>query len=377
MLIVEATMAASTTDVRLQGTLLKGRQPDLPTMIWLPELTEPAENFGKFFSERKNKVLDVRNVWLLNYRNQGGSDHHASYDMDDMAADIIRFMDEKQITMATIGGHGFGAKVAAATAAANLNRFTGVIQYEGGPLNHQYYEAYQELDSYVQFAAKLQLGGMEGAAAVRAIDKGIACQKWASIFKQNLDVSGAPFWKCNMEGLAANMRKFNPDVADWSQSYGLWPGQALAIFAAHSRWVHLSTNTLPFYNVFPRLQGQFPQQITTHANDLEGPMTHWMHEDPEGESWKLSQRIWRFLRWHDGANVLLADKSEAGWYFVPDRGVDYNTGTPQGEYNPEHVHHNYLYTDQYEKSRAARGKDGASPGQFLPVGQFSPGDKQL
>jgi len=56
-----------------------------------------------------------------------------------------------------------------------------------------------------------------------------------------------------MEGLAHNMRKFNPDVSNWSESYGLWPGQALAIFAAHSRWVYLSTNTLPFYNVFPRL----------------------------------------------------------------------------------------------------------------------------
>ena len=62
--------------------------------------------------------------------------------MEDMTDDIIRFMDERQITMATIGGHGFGAKLAAATAAANLDRFTGVIQYEGGPLNHKYYESY-------------------------------------------------------------------------------------------------------------------------------------------------------------------------------------------------------------------------------------------
>lgn len=59
-----------------------------------------------------------------------------------MADDIVRFMDEKQITMATIGGHGFGAKVAAATAINNMNRFTGVIQLEGGPLDHKYYEAY-------------------------------------------------------------------------------------------------------------------------------------------------------------------------------------------------------------------------------------------
>ena len=58
-----------------------------------------------------------------------------------------------------------------------------------------------------------------------------------------------------------------------------------------------------------------------------------------------------WLRWTDGTNVLLADKSEAGWYNIPDRGVSYETGTPQGEYNPEHVHHNYLYTKEYESSR--------------------------
>jgi len=80
-----------------------------------------------------------------------------------------------------------------------------------------------------------------------------------------------------MTGLATNMKKNNPDVAMWSESFGLWPGQTLAIFAEHSRWVHLATNTLPFYNVFPRLQGQFPFMIGTHAADLQGPMSHWMH----------------------------------------------------------------------------------------------------
>ena len=85
--------------------------------------------------------------------------------------------------------------------------------------------------------------------------------------------------------------------------------------------------------------------------------------------------MYRFLRWYDGTNVLLADKSEAGWYMVPDRGIDPNTGTSTGEYTPEHVHHNYLYTDAYEVSRARRGKEAASPGQFLPVGSYSPEEK--
>ena len=131
-----------TNAVKLRGTFLQGKQSDLPTMIWLPELTEPAENFEAFFNDSKNKVRQVRNVWLLNYRNQGDSDHHHSYDMDEISNDIVRFMDQNKITMATIGGHGFGAKVAAATAINHMNRFTGVIQYEGGPLDHRYHEAY-------------------------------------------------------------------------------------------------------------------------------------------------------------------------------------------------------------------------------------------
>mmetsp|Transcript_70868 Transcript_70868/g.98174 ORF Transcript_70868/g.98174 Transcript_70868/m.98174 type:complete len:135 (+) Transcript_70868:252-656(+) len=132
---------------------------------------------------KDNKVRDVRNVWLLNYRNQGDSDHHNSYDMDNIAEDILRFMDENQITMATIGGHGFGAKVAAATAIRSMDRFTGVIQLEGGPLNHQHYEAYQEVESYVKLANSLDLADMELGKVHRALDNGISCPKWRAIFK--------------------------------------------------------------------------------------------------------------------------------------------------------------------------------------------------
>ena len=67
---------------------------DMPTMIWLPDYVEDAANFETFFTRSNNKVSKIRNIWLLNYRNQGNSDHHKSYDMHEMGADIIRFMDE-------------------------------------------------------------------------------------------------------------------------------------------------------------------------------------------------------------------------------------------------------------------------------------------
>lgn len=45
-----------------------------------------------------------------------------------------------------------------------------------------------------------------------------------------------------------------------------------------------------------------------------------MHEEPSEFVWHLSQKMARWLRWHDGCYVLQADKSEAGWYNVPERG---------------------------------------------------------
>jgi pimeloyl-ACP methyl ester carboxylesterase len=250
---------SDTRAVKLRGTHLKARGADLPTMIWLGDIVEDANNFKPFFDRTENKVRDVRNVWLLNIRNQGHSDHHDSYDMEEMGDDIVRFMDENKITMATIGGHGFGAKVATATAIGHMNRFTGVVCLDGGPVDHRYHEAYLELKEYISFARGLNLPGLDVNGALKALEKGIACPKWRGIFKQNLDTEkGTLAWKNNMEALWKNTQKHMPDVAIWSQSYGLWPGNALALFAAHSRWIHLSTNTLPFYNTFPRLQGEFP-----------------------------------------------------------------------------------------------------------------------
>jgi len=216
-----------------------------------------------------------------------------------MTEDIIRFMDDKKITLATIGGHGYGAKVAAATAIANLNRFTGLIQYEGGPLEHQYYEAYQELTEYIKFAHALPISSLELGAAHKLINENILDRNWARIFKEALVQEGSNLgWKININALYAQTKKHQPDIAGWTQNCGgLWPGQTLAIFSAHSRWVHLSTNTLRFYSVFPRLQEQFPGNINIHATEFYGPETHWLHNHPDGHSWELSQRFSRFLRW--------------------------------------------------------------------------------
>lgn len=138
--------------MNLRGHFLEGRAKDLPTLLWFADLCEPVGNFKAFFKRPENKILSYRNVWLLDHRNFGESDHHQSFNLNEMSEDVMRFMDKEQITMATIGGHGFGAKVATVTAINNMNRFTGVMALDGGPLDHRNHEAYQELKSYVEAA---------------------------------------------------------------------------------------------------------------------------------------------------------------------------------------------------------------------------------
>ena len=71
--------------------------------------------------------------------------------------------------MATMGGHGFGAKVALATAINNMDRCTGVINLEGGPLDHRYYEAYQELKGYVELCRGFDIAKTDYNGAVKFI----------------------------------------------------------------------------------------------------------------------------------------------------------------------------------------------------------------
>ena len=76
-------------------------------------------------------------------------------------------------------------------------------------------------------------------------------------------------------------------------------------------------------------------------------------------------RMTNWIRHKDGVHVLLADRSEVGWYGIPERyckiGDEINFAC---EYTPEHVHHNYKYTKAYAESKKARGVEAAGSGQF-------------
>ena len=82
-------------------------------------------------------------------RNFGNSDRHESFDIEDVANDVLRYMWENKLSTATLAGHGYGAKVAMATGCYYSERSTGVIAVDYSPMDLRYHEAYRELKGYV------------------------------------------------------------------------------------------------------------------------------------------------------------------------------------------------------------------------------------
>jgi pimeloyl-ACP methyl ester carboxylesterase len=129
--------------------VLRGNYNDLPNLIWFPEACDPIENWINFFTDPESRILDYRNVWLVNPRNFGNSDRNDSFDIEELANDVARFMYEHKISTATLGGHGFGGKLALAAACYHHTRITGVINVDTAPLDHRQFESFKEFRHYI------------------------------------------------------------------------------------------------------------------------------------------------------------------------------------------------------------------------------------
>lgn len=74
-----------------------------------------------------------RDVFLVDLRNHGESDHHASMTYEEMARDVARFADSRGLTSYTLIGHNLGAKTAMMTATLFPDNVNGVISLDTAP----------------------------------------------------------------------------------------------------------------------------------------------------------------------------------------------------------------------------------------------------
>lgn len=176
-------------------------------------------------------------------------------------------MYEKRISMATLGGHGLGAKVALAASCYHFDKVTGYFGINSTPMDQYYHESVAELRGYLNFLQGLNT--KRGFNSISAdLKQNILCPKWRALFQNALvKGDGGYGWNFNFNAVHHNLTRHTPtNLSNWATNIGLYPGRAFFVFAEHSRFVHLATNTLPMYKVCPRLHG-FNEDIFSIQGD--------------------------------------------------------------------------------------------------------------
>jgi pimeloyl-ACP methyl ester carboxylesterase len=283
----------------------------MPTVIAFPDLLEDPRSLLPLFN---STFSENRNLWLLSYRNSWHSDRYDNMEPEQVASDVIHFMDTKRITTASLLGHGYGAKIAVQAGVLKYHRISSVVSLDYAPQDYTRHKAWLELKHAVELAADINLESKSREEVESSIKKGVSSHRLAKNLIANLekDKDGL-HWKSGVRELAklmnakderANIGKF-PLI-------GCFPGRALFLYAERGEWVHQSSNTIPIYNVFPILlqsYGTFIDHIDTD--------NHWFHETSEAKS--LARRIAEFYKWFDGVSPLLKERSEIGRVAVPVR----------------------------------------------------------
>jgi len=339
--------------VTLRGQFIRAARPDMPTVIAFPDLCEKPEVLRPLFNK---KFHEYRNLWLLSYRNSWMSNRADSMEAEEIAEDVTNFMNQHNITTASLLGHGFGARIATITGILKYHRITSVVGLDYSPMDYTEHECWKELKAAVELASSIELQSKTRNEVVALLRNNIHNSRLRQVFTSNLAEAenGQLFWRSGMKELAAsmNLKDFRANIGRFPL-IGLFPGRAMFFYAERGNWVHQSSNTIPIYNLFPKLKGEYGYFID-HVNTDN----HWLFETDHVTS--MSRRIADFYRWYDGVHHLLKDRSEIGKIAVPVRARSDLTAEEQQhlieEGNPTvpkmvppHYHHNYAFNSEASK----------------------------
>ena len=133
------TMRTNTQEVELHGSKIGKMEEESEThrktqhLFFLHGLLGKGQNWKSF---ALNDVLsNNRNMYLLDLRNHGESDHHNSMTYKELANDVLRYADHRQIEKLTLLGHNIGAKTAMTLACLYPDRVAAMISLDTAPVS--------------------------------------------------------------------------------------------------------------------------------------------------------------------------------------------------------------------------------------------------
>ena len=123
------------TPVRLAFDVTRAQGSKLCDTVVMHGMLGSRYNF-RSLSKRK-EMSEHSDVWLVDMRNHGSSPHADSMTQEDLAADLVHFLDCQQIESAVLLGHSMGGKAAMKAAFDYPARVRGLVICDIGPFDYK------------------------------------------------------------------------------------------------------------------------------------------------------------------------------------------------------------------------------------------------
>jgi esterase len=108
--------------------------PDNSPLIILHGFLASSRNWRQV----AQRLADKFHVYVPDLRNHGASPHHPLMDYPAMAADLLRFIDERGLETASLLGHSMGGKVAMWLALTSPNKVNKLIVADIAPVSYKH-----------------------------------------------------------------------------------------------------------------------------------------------------------------------------------------------------------------------------------------------
>ncbi|WP_026295130.1 alpha/beta fold hydrolase [Sediminispirochaeta bajacaliforniensis] len=191
--------------------------------------------FGAGINWRRmaEQLSELRDVYTLDLRNHGESDHEDALDYQVMAADVAETCTALRIDQAVFLGHSMGGKVVMQLAFDYSSLVRGLVVADIGP------DAYpHRFTTIVEALGSLDLSGIRGRGeADQRLAASIEDRRVRTFLLQNLrrDKDGHFFWRLNLASIRAHLDDIAASVGE-----GTAPSPLPALFLAgeHSSYLN-------------------------------------------------------------------------------------------------------------------------------------------
>lgn len=217
-----------------------------------------------------------RTIYLPDARNHGTSPHSVDHSYDDMAGDLVEFLDNREIKSAHVVGHSVGALAVMLSACQHPGRVRSLVSVDFAP------RAYKSANRHVLDAmTEIDLEGVSTRQAVaQQLESKLKDRTLVMFVMTNLkqDESGGYRWRVNLPALLSFTHAMSQyEMPETSQ----YAGPSLFLRGDRSEYVREADE--------PLIRRHFPysQIETIHSAG------HWIHADQPDAVVTALSNFWR------------------------------------------------------------------------------------